>query len=710
MSTLLHIAVINAVTVLPLALLACVVGRLARRPALTHAMWVLVLLKFVTPPLFNLPMTIEVPDANRTVAEPDVSFAATPLLRGALPDLSAGLHDLPTAVSTNTSRVDPSREQEQSGDVAVSAANPARVENALAHASQRVGSERPVFFERAMNAVVAAWVAHPSVRSLLLGGWLAGGALWAAWQMGRAMRFHRRVLCGAVASSEVQEQTQRLAARLGLRRAPQVLVVDAAVSPMLWGCGSRAKLLFPSDLAARLDDEARATLLTHELAHFSRGDHWVRLLELIVTGLFWWHPVVWWARQEIEQSEEECCDAWVVGAFPNTPRQYAEALLDTIDFLCESHQPLPPVACGLGQAHFLRRRLIQIMRGTAPKALSHRVRCAVALTAALLLPLQPFVFGSASVPSFAPVALSSVEPIAVVEPSDVRDPRPETTSLESPPISNASAERVALSSPPRRIRGEKNWSTAASADGRFVLRATTARRVLLTDRVTNVETDLSSQGITAVAFVPDRQWFIATGADGRVTLWDAVTGELTRVLRAYDDALRTVSVSPRGDVVAVGGKTGSVLVLDIATGTTLAELPRQEMAVNCVHFSPDARSLAVAVGDWESNDRGQIILFDVATRTAGTVLECESAPGAVAFASNGDLIVGLWNGQAELWNLESRRLVGTAQAHKSIVAAASFSPDNPVLREVDFVASRPVTADDGSDRTLWKAFLGGRRL
>ncbi|MBC8113078.1 MAG: hypothetical protein H7062_01755, partial [Candidatus Saccharimonas sp.] len=66
MTTLLNIALINAVTVLPLALLACLVGRWARRPALTHALWVLVLLKFVTPPLFNLPVTIEVPVAAET--------------------------------------------------------------------------------------------------------------------------------------------------------------------------------------------------------------------------------------------------------------------------------------------------------------------------------------------------------------------------------------------------------------------------------------------------------------------------------------------------------------------------------------------------------------------------------------------------------------------------------------------------------------------
>ena len=401
MTTLFNIALINAVTVLPLALLAWVVSRLARRPALTHALWVLVLLKFITPPLFNLPVTIEMPVAdvghvfNVPVPQPESESVRH--------DNSVAVNDAVTDASTLPSALTP-----------VEKSPPVRVERA-----------RPSFLTSTLKTCSTIWSRRPDLRSMLLTGWLAGVALWMTLQIVRAVRFQRRVLRGAMPNSELQQQTQQLAAALQLRSVPRVLIVNATVSPMLWGCGSRARLLFPSDLVERLDDNARATLVTHELAHFARGDHWVRLLELFVTGLFWWHPVVWFARQQIEQSEEVCCDAWVVGQFPNAPRQYAEALLDTIDFLCESRQPLPPVACGLGQPNFLRRRLTQIMRGASPKAMSHRARCAVALVAALLLPLQPFVFGSASISSLVPVAMSPSESFAANERSEVRSQKSE---------------------------------------------------------------------------------------------------------------------------------------------------------------------------------------------------------------------------------------------------------------------------------------------
>src|SRR5439155_10808699 len=103
----------------------------------------------------------------------------------------------------------------------------------------------------------------------------------------------------------------------------------------------------------------------------------------------WWHPVVWWARRELGEAEEQCCDAWVLWAMPGASRRYALALVETLDFLSEARPALPVAASGLGQVHDLRRRLTMIMRGTTPRRLSWTGLLAVAGAAALLLPLGP---------------------------------------------------------------------------------------------------------------------------------------------------------------------------------------------------------------------------------------------------------------------------------------------------------------------------------
>lgn len=695
MTTLLNTALINAVTVIPFALLAFLVSRLAVRPALTHALWVLVLVKFVTPPLFNLPVTIEVPVA----AEPyggggELEPASIGPTSAAV---SASGHQATNSVAM---QIDPKVRTEESPRELLVVPSAVKDRTVNRGASSLVATS--------LQTCSAYWAARPGIRPLLLGCWLAGVALWAGMQLVRAVRFHRRVMRDAINPAELQEQTRRLGLKLGLKRVPRVLIVNATVSPMLWGCGSNARLLFPSDLAERLDDNARATLLMHELAHFGRGDHWVRLLELVVGGCFWWHPVVWLARRQIEEAEEECCDAWVIGEFPNAPRQYAEALLDTIDFLCESREALPPIASGLGQAHFLRYRLTKIMCGASPKSMSHQNRCSLALVAVLVLPLQPFAFGSSDL---AKLRLESIQPFTIgssVNSESNENPfgaAPTKLPESKPAVEHSVGNRVPSSARPRR-RSEQTWSNAVSPHGRFVVRTTTARRVVLADLTTNNETDLSEERITAIAFAPDGNWFAAAGQDGRVTIWDSLRGELMRTLLRHTDSLRSVAVSPNGDTIAAGGRDGAVLVCDSVTGQPVIDVPGYASAVNCVRFSSTGRQLAIAVGDWMSSSRGSVAMVDIGTGKTITTLECASSPGALAFASNDELIVGLWDGHTQLWNLVNRQVIGTALANKNIVAAAAFSPDTPVLREVTFVAHDPGSDEEPSPLSLLRGLFG----
>ena len=74
-------------------------------------------------------------------------------------------------------------------------------------------------------------------------------------------------------------------------------------------------------------------ILAHELAHLRRRDHWVRAVELIVSTIYWWNPLVWVIRRQIHQAEDLCCDAWVRWAFPDCTKRYAEVVLKTAESL-----------------------------------------------------------------------------------------------------------------------------------------------------------------------------------------------------------------------------------------------------------------------------------------------------------------------------------------------------------------------------------------
>src|SRR5258706_6731120 len=84
MDTLVDVGLRNAAMAVPFALIALAAGRWAKRPALTHALWLLVLARLVLPPLWHV--TVPRP----AVASLAVAEAAPPVSETDPPDADAG--------------------------------------------------------------------------------------------------------------------------------------------------------------------------------------------------------------------------------------------------------------------------------------------------------------------------------------------------------------------------------------------------------------------------------------------------------------------------------------------------------------------------------------------------------------------------------------------------------------------------------------------
>jgi bla regulator protein BlaR1 len=348
---LLSIAVSNAVAATILALLAIAVSAVYRRPALVHGLWLLVLLKLVTPPLVFIPV------AWPTTAE------APPL-------------DVVPVQEEPTNLLPPAAEEK-----AAPVAEPLDGGESLPPA-EKPSSQSPVVPQE-----------PPMWPQLLRIVWGIGALIWFLLALERLHHFRRLLRFARPAPAALQERTRRLAHGLGLKRCPRVRLLPGRIAPMLWAIGGPPRLLVPADLLEVLSEEQLDTLLMHELAHLRRRDHWVRVLEIIVMGLYWWHPVVWYARRELREAEEQCCDAWVVSMLPDTGRTYASALLDTLDFLSTSQTAVPPLASGLSHITDLKRRLTMIMQGNTPRSLTWPGCLAVVTLGLTFLPMLPSLHG-----------------------------------------------------------------------------------------------------------------------------------------------------------------------------------------------------------------------------------------------------------------------------------------------------------------------------
>jgi beta-lactamase regulating signal transducer with metallopeptidase domain len=359
MDTLMRVGLTNAAAAAVLALLAAAVGRLYRRPAVTHALWLLVLLKLVTPPLCPVPVWWEAPVEQAAHA-------------------ARGSEDsTPGFITGETAALDPR----------LGAAEPGADLPGGEVLAEPVDDPRPAGSTPRLAVPASSGGSWETVVGTV---WLTGSACWLALTAVHLNRLRRLLHAARPAPDWLQEQVRRLGQRLGLRRCPGVWVLPARVPPLLWALAGTPRLLLPCGLWDRLGEEEMEALLAHELAHLRRRDHWVRRLELLVLALYWWHPAVWWARWELHEAEELCCDAWVVATLPGLAEAYAEALVETVSFLSRARCALPVGASGIGQTRsLLKRRVLMILEGTTPKELSRAGRCAVLGLAAVLLPFWP---------------------------------------------------------------------------------------------------------------------------------------------------------------------------------------------------------------------------------------------------------------------------------------------------------------------------------
>lgn len=353
MDTFIRAALSNAVSATVLAILVVGLGRaLGRRPAVMHCLWLLVLLKLVTPPLYELP----------------------------IPRLGS-----PNAGSSRVADGGVIRFVVQGSDGHSSSLIAAQ--NLKLQALLDPNTARPGLHRIVPSAIITA-VRDYGLPSAV-GIWVVGTVATLFVTVRRIRRFQTLLNEAQPAHEDVQEWVEDLAARLGLSRSPRAYWVSGRLSPMLWAIGRRPRLIIPTELWKKLDEHQRLTLIVHELAHLRRGDHHVRLFELVVTALYWWHPVLWWSRKALHNVEEQCCDAWVVWTFPDSARCYAETLLEAIDFLHHSDRPEPLLASGFGKAHHLRRRLTMIMTGTTPRLRGAWGTLGSLGLAAVLLPINP---------------------------------------------------------------------------------------------------------------------------------------------------------------------------------------------------------------------------------------------------------------------------------------------------------------------------------
>ncbi len=199
--------------------------------------------------------------------------------------------------------------------------------------------------------------------SLILAAYLLVVILLSSRALQSILRTRRRSRALRPADQRCRDEVIRLSASINLRRPPEVKATDEEMTPYVFGL-RRAVLVLPDRLMQTLTKTERRALILHELAHVRRKDQLIRWLQTVARILFFFFPPVLWVCRRIEHFAEMACDRWAISISGVEPYAYAGALVSVVKDRSQqsrAHAGLPLVR----GTQFLEERLRAVLREDA---------------------------------------------------------------------------------------------------------------------------------------------------------------------------------------------------------------------------------------------------------------------------------------------------------------------------------------------------------
>ena len=211
-----------------------------------------------------------------------------------------------------------------------------------------------------------------------------------------------------------------------------------------------------------------------------------------------------------------------------------------------------------------------------------------------------------------------------------------------------------------------------------------------------------------VAFSPDQQKLASVSADGTIRLWD-LHGESLGVLQRNGGPLLDLDFAPDGEQIAAVDADGN-LYLWGSEGKHEKEWQAHTRSTRAVEFSPDGQYIASASEDatikiwdreanlvrtlqgerqgfqtllWTQDDRiiagdesGKVRLWDQSRESLVTFAEHNAAVTALDISPDGKQLVSVGRDrQVKLYDLETRTVTQTINAHQGPIYNVRFTPD-----------------------------------
>jgi WD40 repeat protein len=149
---------------------------------------------------------------------------------------------------------------------------------------------------------------------------------------------------------------------------------------------------------------------------------------------------------------------------------------------------------------------------------------------------------------------------------------------------------------------------------------------------------------------------------------DLESGQIVRNFKNDLNGIHSISISPGGDLLAVGSYK-MITLLNIKDGQTLWDIHGHENIVSAIMFSPDGRS--VISGSYDE----KVKIWDTKSGKLQQTLLATSWIKSLDISTNGEKILAGSLNEIFIWNSSTGKIIHTAETESGWINSVTFSPN-----------------------------------
>jgi DNA-binding beta-propeller fold protein YncE len=176
-------------------------------------------------------------------------------------------------------------------------------------------------------------------------------------------------------------------------------------------------------------------------------------------------------------------------------------------------------------------------------------------------------------------------------------------------------------------------------------------------------------------FSPDGKLIAAVSDEKSITVWDATTGDVVKVLDGHTHWVLDLSFSPDGNRLVTTNQDRTLKSWETSNWAGPTTLHRQQIQINCVAHSPDGKLFAIATWSLE----GTVKIYDAVTGVEKFKYQHHNNVSHLTFSADSKTIASTSHGELKVWHALSGEEVFSVKCEKEWFSGVAFSSNGKYM-------------------------------